>query len=270
MPSAEQQLTSSTAALGVAHTVWPSCHRNSRVLRNGWGCLNSHLCTQQKTASNTDENDHNNQYATSGYCMHIANRVSSLYEANFQFMHLLQKINNKVLLYLCATGSKLQWLLASEIHDVCAQLTTTLHHWLRRRGRSRCDLIHLAYAGYITVSLVGRMAIGSASSDCPDLVTQATCPKTIPDITTCSSCCSFLEVSLAFFIVQRKSRPKQQQNFAAACTWKNTRKNHWQLQSYLFMHTFSSRLCDSKINTEKKKVCVEGGGGGAGIERKYL
>ena len=177
MPSAEQQLTSSIAALGVAHTVWPSCHRNSRVLRNGWGCLNSHLCTQQKTASNTDENDHDNQYATSGYCMHITNRVSSLYEANFQFMHLLQKINNKVLLYLCATGSKLQWLLASEIHDVCAQLTTTLHHWLRRRGRSRCDLIHLAYAGYITVSLVGRMAIGSASSDCPDLVTQATCPN---------------------------------------------------------------------------------------------
>ena len=80
-------------------------------------------------------------------------------------------------MYLCAIGSKLQWLLASEIHDVCAQLTTTLHHWLRRRGRSRCDLIHLAYAGYITVSLVGRMAIGSARSDCPDLVTQATCPS---------------------------------------------------------------------------------------------
>ena len=80
-------------------------------------------------------------------------------------------------MYSCAIGSKLQWLLASEIHDVCAQLTTTLHHWLRRRGRSRCDLIHLAYAGYITVSLVGRMAIGSASSDCPDLVTQATCPN---------------------------------------------------------------------------------------------
>ena len=78
MHNAEQQLTSSTASLGVAHTVWPSCHRNSRVLRNGWGCLNSHLCTQQKTASNTDENYHDNQHATSGYCIHIANRVSSL------------------------------------------------------------------------------------------------------------------------------------------------------------------------------------------------
>jgi len=34
--------TSSLASSGLAQAVWPSCHRNSRVRRNGWGCLNSH------------------------------------------------------------------------------------------------------------------------------------------------------------------------------------------------------------------------------------
>ena len=53
-------------------------------------------------------------------------------------------------------------------------LTTTLHHWFSLSGRSLWDFIHLANDGYITVSLVGRIAIGSAKSDCPDFVTQAT------------------------------------------------------------------------------------------------
>jgi len=54
------------------------------------------------------------------------------------------------------------------------QLTTTLHHWLSLMGKSRCDWTHLAYDGYITVSLVGRMAMGSARSVCPERVTHAT------------------------------------------------------------------------------------------------
>jgi len=49
----------------------------------------------------------------------------------------------------------------NNIHD---RLTTTLHHWLSLIGRSRCDWTHLAYEGYMTVSLVGRTAIGSARS----------------------------------------------------------------------------------------------------------
>ena len=52
--------------------------------------------------------------------------------------------------------------------------TTTLHHWLILMGKSLCDWTHLAMAGYITVSEVGRTAIGSASSVLPLLVTQAT------------------------------------------------------------------------------------------------
>ena len=41
-------------------------------------------------------------------------------------------------------------------------------------GRSRCDCTQRAYEGYMTVSLVGRMAMGSLSSVSPDRVTQAT------------------------------------------------------------------------------------------------
>lgn len=51
---------------------------------------------------------------------------------------------------------------------------TMLVHWLSLRGRSLWLLIQLAYAGYMMVSLVGLMAIGSARSLWPDLVTQAT------------------------------------------------------------------------------------------------
>lgn len=32
----------------MAKAEWPSCQRNSRVLRKGWGCLNSHLYKQPK------------------------------------------------------------------------------------------------------------------------------------------------------------------------------------------------------------------------------
>ncbi len=49
-----------------------------------------------------------------------------------------------------------------------------LVHWFSLSGRSRCDLIHFLKEGYMIVSEVGRIAIGSFSSDCPDLVTQAT------------------------------------------------------------------------------------------------
>jgi hypothetical protein len=52
---------------------------------------------------------------------------------------------------------------------------TTLHHWLHLKGKSRWLLIHLEKYGYMTVSLVGRIAIGASRSDFPDLVTQATC-----------------------------------------------------------------------------------------------
>jgi hypothetical protein len=52
---------------------------------------------------------------------------------------------------------------------------TTLHHWLHFKGKSLWLLIHLEKYGYITVSLVGRIAIGASRSDFPDLVTQATC-----------------------------------------------------------------------------------------------
>ena len=52
--------------------------------------------------------------------------------------------------------------------------TTILHHWLTLMGRSRWDWTHLAKVGYMTVSEVGRMAIGSASSDWPLFVTHAT------------------------------------------------------------------------------------------------
>lgn len=51
---------------------------------------------------------------------------------------------------------------------------TTLHHWLILSGRSRCERIQLANTGYITVSDVGRTAMGSSSSEFPDLVTHAT------------------------------------------------------------------------------------------------
>ena len=51
---------------------------------------------------------------------------------------------------------------------------TTLFHWLSLSGRSRCEWIQLANAGYMIVSDVGRMAIGSLSSPSPDLVTHAT------------------------------------------------------------------------------------------------
>uniref|UniRef100_A0A0A9F4G5 Uncharacterized protein n=1 Tax=Arundo donax TaxID=35708 RepID=A0A0A9F4G5_ARUDO len=51
---------------------------------------------------------------------------------------------------------------------------TTLHHWLHFKGKSRWLLIHLEKYGYMTVSLVGRIAIGASRSDFPDLVTQAT------------------------------------------------------------------------------------------------
>lgn len=36
-------ITSSAASSLLAKAVCPSCHRNSLVLRKGWGCLNSHL-----------------------------------------------------------------------------------------------------------------------------------------------------------------------------------------------------------------------------------
>ena len=39
-----RHLTSASASGLLAKVLCPSCHRNSRVLRNGWGCLNSHLC----------------------------------------------------------------------------------------------------------------------------------------------------------------------------------------------------------------------------------
>lgn len=83
------------ASSRVAKAECPSCHKNSLVLRNGCGCLNSQR--------------------------------------------------------------------------------TTLHHWFKRSGKSRCDCTQRAYDGYMTVSLVGRMAMGSASSLCPDFVTHATC-----------------------------------------------------------------------------------------------
>lgn len=51
---------------------------------------------------------------------------------------------------------------------------TTLHQWFRLKGKSLCPLIHFEKYGYITVSLVGRIAIGASSSDSPDFVTQAT------------------------------------------------------------------------------------------------
>ena len=51
---------------------------------------------------------------------------------------------------------------------------TTLHHWLSFIGKSRCERIQLAKTGYMTVSEVGRTAIGTSSSDCPDRVTHAT------------------------------------------------------------------------------------------------
>lgn len=40
---AVRSVTSSAASSLVANAVCPSCHRNSLVLRKGWGCLNSHL-----------------------------------------------------------------------------------------------------------------------------------------------------------------------------------------------------------------------------------
>ena len=40
---------------------------------------------------------------------------------------------------------------------------TTLHHWLHLKGKSRRPLIHLEKYGYMTVSLVGRIAIGASS-----------------------------------------------------------------------------------------------------------
>mmetsp|Transcript_10588 Transcript_10588/g.23158 ORF Transcript_10588/g.23158 Transcript_10588/m.23158 type:complete len:236 (-) Transcript_10588:917-1624(-) len=51
---------------------------------------------------------------------------------------------------------------------------TTLLHWFSSIGRSRWLRIHFAKKGYMMVSEVGRMAIGSASSVVPDLVTHAT------------------------------------------------------------------------------------------------
>ena len=51
---------------------------------------------------------------------------------------------------------------------------TTLHHWLHFKGKSRWLLIHLEKYGHMTVSLVGRIAIGASRSDFPDLVTHAT------------------------------------------------------------------------------------------------
>lgn len=56
---------------------------------------------------------------------------------------------------------------------------TTLHHWLSLRGKSRWPLIHLEKYGYMTVSLVGRIAIGISSSDSPDFVTHATWKKNL-------------------------------------------------------------------------------------------
>lgn len=53
-------------------------------------------------------------------------------------------------------------------------LTTTLFHWLSLSGRSRWLCTHLAYAGYMTVSDVGRTAMCSPSSEEPECVTHAT------------------------------------------------------------------------------------------------
>ncbi len=55
---------------------------------------------------------------------------------------------------------------------------TTLHHWFILRGRSRWPRIHFANMGYITVSLVGRIAMGSSNWESPDFVTHATCSHT--------------------------------------------------------------------------------------------
>ena len=51
---------------------------------------------------------------------------------------------------------------------------TTEHHWLSLSGRSRWERIQPAKAGYIIVSLVGRMAMGWSRLPSPDLVTHAT------------------------------------------------------------------------------------------------
>src|SRR3989338_9959132 len=45
-------MTSFSASSFVEWAVWPSCQRNSRVLRNGFACLNSHLTTEFHWLSN--------------------------------------------------------------------------------------------------------------------------------------------------------------------------------------------------------------------------
>ena len=52
---------------------------------------------------------------------------------------------------------------------------TTLAHWLMSTGRSRQDLIHLAYSVPMIASDVGRIASRSSSSSSPPRVTHATC-----------------------------------------------------------------------------------------------
>jgi hypothetical protein len=50
---------------------------------------------------------------------------------------------------------------------------TTLAHWFSSSGRSRYDCTHLAMYSPMTVSLVGRTTIGSASCSPPAWVTTA-------------------------------------------------------------------------------------------------
>lgn len=48
-------VTSSAASSLVAKAVCPSCHRNSLVLRKGWGCLNSHLWREEREGERGEE-----------------------------------------------------------------------------------------------------------------------------------------------------------------------------------------------------------------------
>ena len=99
----------------------------------------------------------------------------------------LQKVRRELLYLFCLESTESPHLPPSHSHS----LTTILHHWFTLIGRSRCDCTHLANVGYITVSEVGRMATGSANSDWPLFVTQATSGAK-------SAICSF-SFSRAFF-----------------------------------------------------------------------
>ncbi len=50
-------LTSSAASSLVAKAVCPSCHRNSLVLRKGWGCLNSHLWREKRGRGRSEKRE---------------------------------------------------------------------------------------------------------------------------------------------------------------------------------------------------------------------